>query len=433
MKFYGLSGQQWTSIIAAWSGWLMDGYVTIAYAFALTYISTALFPKTSLGFIGAVLGFLVGAAARSIGSLAFGNFLGDRVGRRNMLVVTVTGFSIFSFAIGFIPNYDSIGLFAPGILYFLLFLIGMFAGAEYGGGTALYAESVPVERRGVIGAFVQSGFGTGYFIVSGVVAILGVYFTKTQIEDSAWRILFYTTLIPGVIAIVSRFGSKESPVFNEMKKDQEVADVPMIKMLKEAWVPILFAVMITTGLLYINSGTFSYYPVLLEKYSSLSVTNIGLLLLVVNFISLLGVWGGGFIATRIPGRRTAMIIYSVIFLAILYPVTKIGVTSNLTYLYVAYSVEAFVEAMIFSTLPSFLAETFSKKYRTTGVGFTYNAGGIFGGFALFFITISRDSIGAVNGWFVNLALANVLLIVGLILSTETWIKSRAGEKDSIHQ
>lgn len=424
MKLYGLSGQQWTSVIAAWSGWLMDGYVTIAYAFAISFIGVTLFPNTSLGFLGAVAGFAVGAIARPIGSLAFGNFLGDRIGRRNMLVVTVTGFSIFSFLIGLIPSYSSIGLLAPALLYLLLFLFGMFAGAEYGGGTALYAETVPVEKRGVIGAFVQSGFGTGYFVVSGVFAIMGVLFTRAELQDFAWRYLFYTTLIPGLIAILSRFGSKESPVFEDMKEKDEVQKQPIVTMIREAPIPIMVGILVTTGLLYINSGTFSYYPVLLETYSTVSATDIGLLLVVVNLISLLGVWGGGFISNRIPGRKLAMLIFSVIFLISLYPVTVLGVSSNLTNLYIAFGIQAFLEAMIFSTLPSFLAEKFSKKYRSTAIGFTYNSGGILAGFALTIITISRESLGAVNGWFLNLALANVLLIVGLVLSVETWTKNR---------
>lgn len=423
MKLYGLSGQQWTNVIASWSGWLMDGYVTIAYAFAISFIGVALFPDTSLGLLGAVAGFAVGAIARSIGSLAFGNFLGDRIGRRNMLVVTVTGFSIFSFLIGMIPSYSSIGLLAPVLLYLLLFLFGMFAGAEYGGGTALYAETVPAEKRGVIGAFVQSGFGTGYFVVSGVFAIMGMLFTKTELQDFAWRYLFYTTLIPGIIAIISRFGAKESPVFEEMKQKDEVLKQPILTMIREAPVPIILGILVTSGLLYINSGTFSYYPTLLEEYSSVSLTDIGLLLVVVNLISLLGVWGGGFISNRIPGRRLAMLIFSVIFLIALYPVTYLGVSSNLTDLYLAFGVQAFLEAMIFSTLPSFLAEKFSKKYRSTAIGFTYNSGGILGGFALTIITLSRESLGAVNGWFINLALANVLLIIGLVFSVETWTKT----------
>lgn len=427
MKLYGLNGQQWTSIIASWSGWLMDGYVSIAYLLMASYIAVVFFPSSfANSLIYVVAGFAVGSIARSIGSLVFGNYLGDKIGRRNMLMVTVVGFSVFSFLIGFLPTYQNVGYAALILLYILLFLIGLFAGAEYGGGTALYAETVPAEKRGVIGAFVQSGYGTGYFVAAGVFAIIGLYYTYDGFITFAWRIIFYTTLIPGIIAIVSRLGAKESPVFKEMVEKQELVRTPIVKMIVENPLPVIFAIMVTTGLLFINSGTFGFYPILMgSKINNIPATSSGSILVIVNLISLLGVWIGGFLSNRIPGRRLAMIIYSVVFLAALYPLTVYGVKTDITTLYVVFSLQAFLEAMIFSTLPSFLAEKFSKRYRSTAVGFTYNAGAIVGGFAPTFILLSRDSFGLANGWFLNMVLANILLIAGLALSAETWSKARA--------
>ncbi len=433
MKFYGLNGQQWTNVIAAWSGWLMDGYVSIAYLLMASYLALVFFPTSFTdSLIAIVLGLAVGSIARSIGSLVFGNFLGDKIGRRNMLMVTVIGFSVFSFAIGFLPTYATAGYIALALLYILLFVIGLFAGAEYGGGTALYAETVPAEKRGLVGAFVQSGYGTGFFVAAGVSAIIGTYYSTTGIIDFAWRIMFYTTLIPGIIALVSRLGAKETPVFQEMVKMREVEKAPIFKMIKEEPLPVIFAIFITTGLLYINSGTFSFYPILMgNEINKIPLKDSGLILVVVNLISLIGVWLGGFISTRIPGRRLAMMVFSVIFIVSLYPLTYYGISTDITTLYLAYSVQAFFEAMIFSTLPSFLAEKFSKRYRSTSVGFTYNAGAIIGGFAPTIILLSRDSLGLLNGWFLNLAIANVVLIIGLALSAETWSKAKAGARDII--
>ncbi len=434
MKFYGLDGQQWTNVIAAWSGWLMDGYVSIAYLLMASYLAVVFFPSSFTGsLIAVVLGLAVGSIARSIGSLVFGNFLGDKIGRRNMLMVTVVGFSVFSFAIGFLPTYTTAGYIAFGLLYMLLFIIGLFGGAEYGGGTALYAETVPAEKRGVIGAFVQSGFGTGFFVAAGVAAIIGSYYTTAQITSFAWRIMFYTTLIPGIIALVSRLGARETPVFKEMVEKREIERTPIFKMIKEEPLPMIFAIFITTGLLYINSGTFSFYPILMGTgINNIPLVDSGLILVVANLVSLIGVWLGGFISTRIPGRRLAMMIFSAIFIVSLYPLTFYGVSTDVTTLYVVFSIQAFLEAMIFSTLPSFLAEKFSKRYRSTGVGFTYNAGAIIGGFAPTFILLSRSSLGLLNGWFLNLVIANVVLILGLALSAETWSKAKAGARDIIH-
>lgn len=427
MKLYGLNGQQWIRIIAAWSGWLMDGYVSIAYLLMAGYIAVVFFPAHfSESLIFTVLGLAVGSIARSVGSLVFGNYFGDKIGRRNMLMVTVIGFSVFSFLIGLLPTYNTAGYLALALLYTLLFLVGLFAGAEYGGGTALYAESVPADKRGFVGSFVQSGFGTGYFLAAGVFAILGLFYTTVQWESFGWRIIFFTTLIPGIIAIATRFGAKESTVFTEMVEKQEVEKVPIFNMIREQPLPVLFAIFVTTGLLFINSGTFGFYPILMSpEINNIAATTSGTILVIVNLLSLLGVWFGGFLSTRIPGRRLAMLIFSVIFLVALYPLTMYGVSTNSSVLYTVFSLQAFLEAMIFSTLPAFLAEKFSKRYRTTAVGFTYNAGGIVGGFAPTLILLFSTGYGLMNSWFLNMALANILLIVGLALSVETWSRSKA--------
>jgi MFS family permease len=434
MKFYGLNGQQWTNVIAAWSGWLMDGYVTIIYALmAAYYLGSVFFPGNFGGsLLYLVLGLAVGAIARSVGSLVFGNYLGDKVGRRNMLMITVIGFSIFSFLIGLLPPYATAGYFALAALYILLFLVGLFAGAEYGGGTALYAETVPIEKRGPIGAFVQSGFGTGYFIAAGIFGLASLYYSDADFINFAWRIMFFTTIIPGIIALISRLGARETPVFQEMVEKMQVERSPVLKMLKENPLPILFAVFITTGLLYINSATIGFYPFIMgPKINNLSAVSSAKILLLANFVSLIGVWLGGIIANRIPGRRLAMMIFSLVFLIALYPLSVLGIGKDVDTLYFAYGVESFLMAMIFSTLPSYLAERFSKKYRSTSVGFTYNAGAIIGGFAGTFIVLSKSFLGLLNGWFINIAIANVLLIVGLALSAETWSKAKAGARDII--
>lgn len=94
---YGLNKNQWIQVLSAWLGWLLDGYTTIAYALVALTISSVFFPP-SLKVSGIILtfaGFGVGALARSLGSLILGNYLGDKIGRRNMLITTILGFSFF--------------------------------------------------------------------------------------------------------------------------------------------------------------------------------------------------------------------------------------------------------------------------------------------------------------------------------------------------
>jgi MFS family permease len=405
----------------------MDGYTTIAYALVAVTISKIFFPSNAglLGLIATFGGFAVEALARPFGSLVAGNFLGDKVGRKAMLTLTILGFSVFAASKGLLPTYAQVGVLSPLLLYIVLFVEGMFAGAEYGGGTALSMESVPAQRRGFIGAFVQSGFGTGYFIIAFVFAGLSAYFGPTGFTQLGWRILFFTTIVPGLLTLIIRLASYESPVFENMKSNREVARMPIAKLFSDSPSKVAYTLLITTGLLYINTATFSFYPAVME--SRFSATLVGELVGVINLVSLFGIWFGGYVSNAIGGRRKPMFWYALIFLITILPFTYFGYHGNSTVSATLFSAQAFVEAMIFATLPSFLAETFSKKYRTTAIGFTYNGGAIVGGFAISIIYAMSASAGLLNSWLLNLTVANIVMLVGVALSKETYF----GGKDTI--
>ena len=404
----------------------MDGYTTIAYAFVAFTMATVFFPSGSKGLdvILAFAGFAVSAIARSVGSLLIGNFLGDKLGRRRMLVITILFFSLFSASKGLLPGYSSIGIAAPVLLYMILFIEGMFAGAEYGGGTSLSMESIPPERRNFIGSFVQSGFGLGYFTIAFVFAGLSGYLGPASFALIGWRILFLTALVPGALTILIRAFTSETEVFTSMKKSGEIEKTPIAGLFKEAPKTLIFSLLITTGLLAVNTATFSFYPSIMISSGRFTGSQIGVAVGIINLISLFGVWIGGALGNSINGRRKPMLVYSVIFLFSIYFILNIGYGAGLGLFIAIFSVQAFIEAMIFSTLPAFLSEQFSKKFRTTAVGFSYNGGGIVGGFAISIVFIISGSVGGVlTAWMTVLFIFSLIMVLGIALSRETWKKS----------
>ncbi|AFZ69969.1 nitrate/nitrite transporter [Caldisphaera lagunensis DSM 15908] len=427
---YGLNKQQWIEVLSAWLGWLLDGYTTIGYALVGLTISTVFFPP-SLKVAGIVLtfaGFGVGALARSIGSLVFGNYLGDKLGRKNMLITTILGFSFLSASKSILPSYNQVGIIAPILLYIILFFEGMFAGAEYGGGSTLAMESTPPERRGFVGSFVQSGYGTGYFIVSLVLTGISLV-TGKAFSTIGWRILFATALIPGLIAFLMRLFAKETKIFEEMKGKNEIERVPLKSLFKYSPKQMIIGLLITTGLLGVNTATFSFWPSVMNelKYDE---SLIGIGVAIINLISLFGVWFGGFIADKIGGRKIPMLIYALLFAITSYFLIVYGYTRNFEIFVTLFSIQAFIEAMIFSTIPAFLSEIFSRKYRTTGVGFTYNGGAIVGGFAISMI-YAISYLGLLNAWIIILYLFTAIMLIGIILAQETW--GRKINKDLIYE
>ena len=423
MRVYGLSAGQWHQVIAAWSGWLMDGYVSISYVLLVPIISVILFPAGFGGFIATILAFVVGAIARSVGSVYLGAALGDRIGRKRLLVISIIGFSAFSASLGLLPPYADAGIIVPVVLYVLVFIEGMFGGAEYGGGTALSMESIPPEKRGMVGAFVQSGFGSGFLIAAFALIVIS---SITNVADTGWRIMFFSTLIPGAIILAIRFGVSETEVFSDMSAKGEVERTPLLALFRESGGRMAIALIITTALLYINSATFSFWPIYIEdgRYLGVNLQTGLFYILLINFISLLGVWLGGALINRIGGRRRPMLSYALLLTVIIAPLTIASLSRAPLVFVTAMSIIAFSEAMIFSTIPALLSETFSKRYRVTATGFAYNGGAIVGSWAVTIIPLLAGTVGIAASWILNLLISCIVLVVGIAMIPETWVSGK---------
>ncbi len=423
MKSEKLNRTQVAQILSAFSGWLMDGYTSIAYVVVAVTISGVFFPSNfSDSLFLTFLGLAVGAIARFVGSIALGNFLGDKLGRRKMLLYSIVGFSSFSFLIAFIPTYQSAGYAATAILYILLFLVGIFAGAEYSGGTALSMEAIPQGKRVAVGAFVQSGYGVGYFILLLVASLIRSYYGPAQADDLVWRVIFATTIIPGIVAVIIRLFTHESPVFDEMKSRNEIEKVPLEGTILQTRI-LVSAFLLVAGLLLLNTITLSFYPTFLgELYTKISGSADDLYNSYINLISLIGVWIGGVFAFLIFKRKLTMTVFSIIFLISLIPLYYLVFSGNLTLTIVAFSIQAFIEAAIFASIPAFLSEVFSKSHRTTSIGFIYNGAAIpasFGISAVIYFS-SKNLFGTTGqSWLVFLFIGTIVLLIGLLLSKES--------------
>ena len=404
----------------------MDGYVTISYLIQFRTVSPLFFPASLSLFY--FLAFGVNGVARALGSAVLGNFVGDRIGRKKMLVLTIGLFSLSTASLGLLPTYQQAGIVVSIAVFVLLFLMGIFAGAEYGGGTALSMESVPPEKRNLYGAFVQSGFGFGYAILAGTFTLIYILLGPAGYAAIGWRILFLSTLVPGVLTFFIRSFTPESQVFEDVERKGAVEKMPLLKMFREVYGRLAAVVMITAGLLYINAATFSLYPTILEKVNGFSNGVSGLALMIINIISIIGVILGGLFATRRRDRAGYILKYTVLFMALSLPVDLFAFGTDVFLVTAVFSVQAFFEAMIFSTLPAFMSEAFSKRYRTTAVGFAYNLGSTFGAFALVIVPVTAAFVGWGTAWISSIIVAGAVILAGTVLSLSIW-----SSKDSVQK
>jgi len=203
------------------------------FDFALYGLSTALIfnvlffsqDDPAMATVAAFATFGVGFVARPFGGLFFG-VLGDRLGRKWVLVITILLMGGASTAIGLLPTYAQIGLWAPALLVLMRLLQGFGAGAEQAGATVLMAEYAPVRRRGVLSALPFIGIQAGTLLAAVVFSLITLL-PEDQLLSWGWRVPFLCSFALILVALFIRMRLRETPTFVELEKHEQISDRPV--------------------------------------------------------------------------------------------------------------------------------------------------------------------------------------------------------------
>jgi MHS family metabolite:H+ symporter-like MFS transporter len=203
--------------VSGWLGTAMEFMDFQLYSLAAALVFNKIFfPDVSpaIGFIAAMATYGVGYVARLLGAIYFGR-MGDRIGRKHVLFITIALMGASTTLIGLLPTYAMIGIWAPILLVVLRLLQGFGAGAEIAGASVMLAEYAPVQRRGIIASLVSLGTNSGTLAASGIWAILVATLPQDQLESWGWRIPFLFSFVLLLLAVWIRRSIKESPVFEQ--------------------------------------------------------------------------------------------------------------------------------------------------------------------------------------------------------------------------
>ncbi|HEO8923010.1 TPA: MHS family MFS transporter [Klebsiella aerogenes] len=214
-------------IRAAVSGWL--GTALEFMDFQLYSLGAALvfheifFPEQSaaMALILAMGTYGAGYIARIVGAFIFGK-MGDRIGRKKVLFITITIMGICTTLIGVLPTYAQIGIFAPVLLVTLRIIQGLGAGAEISGAGTMLAEYAPKGKRGIISSLVAMGTNCGTLSATAIWAIMFFLLDREQLIAWGWRIPFLASVVVMIFAIWLRLNLKESPVFEQVNEADEI-------------------------------------------------------------------------------------------------------------------------------------------------------------------------------------------------------------------
>ena len=275
----GLTRPQKTAIWASYLGWTLDAFDY----FLMVFMLKAIGEEFHAGIEQVSEALFLTLAARPVGALVFG-WLGDRFGRRPVLMVVILLFSLFSGLSGLAGSLPQLLLIRA--------CFGFAMGGEWGLGASLVMETIPARLRGPVSGLLQAGYPTGYFIAS---LVYYLFF-----DAIGWRAMFFIGILPALFVLFIRSKVAESPTFEARRGQPHPGVLPVMA---QHWKLVLYLVVLMTAMNFLSHGTQDLYPTFLQKQRGFDTHTTGLLAIVLNAGSIVGSLAMGFLAERIGRRR----------------------------------------------------------------------------------------------------------------------------------
>lgn len=411
-------------------GTALEWYDFYAYATASALVFNKLFFTNLSPLAGTLASFAtlgLGFFARPVGGLFFGH-LGDRIGRKPVLVLTLIIVGGGTTLIGFLPTYSQIGILAPFLLLILRLVQGFATGAEYSGAIIMAAEYAPPERRGLITSLPALGVAGGNLLSAGVFAIVTLVW-KDELLDWAWRIPFLLSFILVLIGVYIRMRVNETPVFSSAADKQELARFPIVRAVssyKKSFLIVIFAQIGQNGLAYMfNVFGLNYITSTLGMPKSVGLTA----LLIATAVQLVTIVSVGLLSDKY-GRRPVYIGSAIITGLMAFPFFWLVGTKEAAFVYAAFMIASGVGyAGMLGAQPSFFVELFGTTARFSGFAFAREIGTLIGGAPVPLIAtlLVAWMDGEPWGVAVYILILAGITAVAVILSPETYRRDIAVE------
>ncbi|SDV46111.1 MFS transporter [Chitinasiproducens palmae] len=356
-----------SAILSAIVGTAVEWYDYYLYATAAaTLFNKLFFPSYDhlTGTLLAYASFAIGFIVRPAGSVLFGR-LGDRIGRKAVLIVTLLLMGGATTLMGLLPTYAHIGVWAPILLCVLRALQGLGSGAEYAGAVLMVVEYAPPKRRGLYGALPYTGVALG-LLLSLATFHLSSNLSKAAFEDWGWRIPFLLSAVVVILGLVLRSKLKETPVFEEIRKRNAQVKAPVREVFRTSLRPMLCAWGARLGdnsLAYIYE---SFVIVYVTQQLHMSRDVIVSALMFSTAMQFITVPFFGWVSDKI-GRKPVYIGGALISGAAVFPFFAMLGAGHTAWIYAGlFLVSSVAKTMMTSAQSPWLAEMFPSRVRYTG-------------------------------------------------------------------
>ncbi|QIN78530.1 MFS transporter [Rubrobacter marinus] len=421
-------------VTASLVGTTIEWYDFFIYGTAAALIFNQLFFPGSEPLTGTLLAFgtyAVGFAARPLGGIFCGHF-GDKIGRKSMLVMTLVVMGIATFAIGLLPTYAAIGVWAPILLVVLRFLQGFAVGGEWGGATLMAVEYAPPGRRGFYGAWPGMGIPAGLVLATAVFSLFQTL-PEEQFLAWGWRAPFLLSIILVAVGLFIRLKILETPAFERVRESSGgVSRLPIVEVLRNYWRSIL----LTMGAFFLLNGGFYIAVTFMLTYGTqtVGVENSTMLtgVLIAACVQIVAIGFFGALSDKL-GRRPVYL-GGAIFLGLFsFPLFWMVNTGNAVVIWLALTLAVASLGAMYGPMGAFFSELFDTRVRYSGASLGYQAASVFAGGLAPFIGIallSRYGYPAVALYMIGMA---VITIVAVYLATETYQRDLNGDDNDAEQ
>jgi MHS family shikimate/dehydroshikimate transporter-like MFS transporter len=355
------------AILSAIVGTAMEWYDYYLYATAAaTLFNHLFFPSYDhlTGTLLAYASFAIGFIVRPAGSVIFGR-LGDRIGRKAVLIITLLLMGGSTTLMGLLPTYAVVGVWAPLLLCVLRAAQGLGSGAEYAGAVLMVIEYAPAKRRGLYGSLPYTGVALG-LLMSLASFHVSSSMSKESFEAWGWRIPFLLSAVVVALGLLLRSRLKETPVFEELRRNKAVVRAPITELLQTSLRPMLCAWGARLGdnsLAYIYE---SFVIVYVTQQLHMSRDTIVTALMWSTALQFITVPFFGWVSDLI-GRKPVYIGGALISGIAIFPFFSMLQTGQLVWIYTGlFVVSSIAKTMMTSAQSPWLAEMFPSRVRYTG-------------------------------------------------------------------
>ncbi|MFI1795851.1 MFS transporter [Streptomyces sp. NPDC020379] len=337
------------------------------------------FPTVSplVGTLAAFGTFGAGFVARPLGSVFFGH-IGDRRGRRPVLIMSLLLTGIATVAVGLVPTYGSIGVAAPALLVVLRFAQGFGVGGEWGGAALLTTEHAPAGRRALWSSVPQIGPPVGFLIANGITLTLSATLTDAQFRSWGWRVPFWFAGVLAVGGLLLRARLSETPQFRELADRGDRAEAPFAEVVRDHWRLVLLTaggLTVAYALYYtITTWSLAYAT---ERLGVDRTVMLGCIMAAVS-VSALVTPVFAFLGDRY-GRRPLCLAGCVAVALWMVPLIALLYTGRPVWMVLGFLVATLAFTTMFAVVAAYLPELYEPRVRCTGAAVGYNLGGVLGG------------------------------------------------------